>query len=72
MKKFKTIFSLFSIVILVLLSACSGVNNPASTGGGAKENTMYLGLVNAPVSFNPINSSDIAASWLEKFMFDTF
>ncbi|WP_312098927.1 ABC transporter substrate-binding protein [Niallia sp.] len=72
MKKFKTIFSMFSIVILLLLSACAGANNTASTGGGSKENTMYLGLVNAPVSFNPINSSDIAAAWLEKFMFDTF
>lgn len=72
MKKFKTIFSMFSIVILLLLSACAGANNTASTSGGSKENTMYLGLVNAPVSFNPINSSDIAAAWLEKFMFDTF
>ncbi|MCF2647360.1 ABC transporter substrate-binding protein [Niallia circulans] len=72
MKKFKIIFSMFSIVILLLLSACAGANNTASTGGGSKENTMYLGLVNAPVSFNPINSSDIAAAWLEKFMFDTF
>ncbi|MGN8843834.1 ABC transporter substrate-binding protein [Niallia sp. HCP3S3_B10] len=72
MKKFKTIFSMFSIVILLLLSACAGANNTASTSGSSKENTMYLGLVNAPVSFNPINSSDIAAAWLEKFMFDTF
>lgn len=63
---------MFSIVILLLLSACAGANNTASTSGGSKENTMYLGLVNAPVSFNPINSSDIAAAWLEKFMFDTF
>lgn len=67
----KKMLCLMSIAILLLLSACTGANT-SSSGGGSSDNTMYIGLVNAPVSFNPINSSDIAAAWLEKFMFDTF
>ncbi|MGG0736752.1 ABC transporter substrate-binding protein [Niallia taxi] len=69
---FRKGLGLFTIALLLLLTACSGVANTGTNSGGSKGNTMYIGLVNAPVSFNPINSSDIAASWLEKFMFDTF
>ncbi|TRZ36085.1 oligopeptide-binding protein AppA [Niallia circulans] len=69
---FRKGLGLFTIALLLLLTACSGVANTGTNSGGSKDNTMYIGLVNAPVSFNPINSSDIAASWLEKFMFDTF
>lgn len=72
MKVFRKGFGLFTIALLLLLSACSGATGTNSTSEGSSDNTMYIGLVNAPVSFNPINSSDIAASWLEKFMFDTF
>ncbi|MFT8319658.1 MAG: ABC transporter substrate-binding protein [Bacillus sp. (in: firmicutes)] len=71
MKVFRKVFSLAAILSLFLLAACTGATT-SSTGGSSKDNTMYIGLVNAPVSFNPINSSDIAAAWLEKFMFDTF
>ncbi|WP_445489936.1 ABC transporter substrate-binding protein [Niallia sp. 03133] len=71
MKAFRKVFSLLAIASLLLLAACTGAST-TSTSGGSKDNTMYIGLVNAPVSFNPINSSDIAAAWLEKFMFDTF
>ena len=69
---FRKGLGLIAIAVLLLLSACSGAANSGTNAGGSKDNTMYIGLVNAPVSFNPINSSDIAASWLEKFMFDTF
>ncbi|MGG4409135.1 ABC transporter substrate-binding protein [Niallia taxi] len=69
---FRKGLGLFTIALLLLLTACSGVANTGTNSGSFKGNTMYIGLVNAPVSFNPINSSDIAASWLEKFMFDTF
>lgn len=69
---FRKGLGLFTIALLLLLTACSGVANTGTNSGSSKGNTMYIGLVNAPVSFNPINSSDIAASWLEKFMFDTF
>jgi len=68
----KKVLSILTIAIMLLLSACSGANKTSSDGSKSSDNTMYIGLVNAPVSFNPINSSDIAAQWLEKFMFDTF
>ncbi|MGP7818329.1 ABC transporter substrate-binding protein [Niallia sp. 01092] len=71
MKAFRKAFSLVAILSLLLLAACTSPTT-TSTDGEKKDNTMYIGLVNAPVSFNPINSSDIAAQWLEKFMFDTF
>ncbi|MBP3040227.1 oligopeptide-binding protein AppA [Bacillaceae bacterium Marseille-Q3522] len=58
----------------ILLAACN--SNSGSTGGNSSEagdgGTMFVGLVNPPTSLNPINSGDVAAQFLEKFMFDTF
>ena len=31
-----------------------------------------MGMTNPPILFNPINSSDVASQFVEKFMFDTF
>jgi peptide/nickel transport system substrate-binding protein len=72
MKWIKPFISLLTIFSVVLLGACG--KSSSSVGGTSSSNakTMFLGLVNPPVSFNPINSSDLAAQVLEKFMFDTF
>ncbi|WP_141430547.1 ABC transporter substrate-binding protein [Bacillus sp. 03113] len=74
MSSFKKVFSLVAILSLLLLAACSGESKSTSSEGNKKASggSMFIGLVNPPVSFNTINSNDIAAQFLEMFMFDTF
>ncbi|XJZ27015.1 ABC transporter substrate-binding protein [Bacillota bacterium Lsc_1132] len=70
---FKKSMGVILIFSLLILAACSGGANKTTTGGTTSGNkTMYIGMVNPPAGFNPINSSDLAAQFLEKFMFDTF
>ena len=72
-KKFKKTAGLLMLTVLMLLAACSsggGSGEKASSASGNK--TMYLGMVNPPILFNPINSSDVASTFTEKFMFDSF
>lgn len=70
----KKAVGILMILSLLLLAACSGGGNKttSSTSGSTGNKTMYVGMVNPPASFNPINSSDIAAQFVEKIMFDTF
>ncbi|WP_141430548.1 ABC transporter substrate-binding protein [Bacillus sp. 03113] len=74
MNSLKRAVSLIAILSLFLLAACSGGSKSTTSedSGSKKGGTVFIGLVNAPVSFNTINSSDIAAQFLEKFMFETF
>lgn len=72
MKRLKQIFCLLIILSIILLSACNSKSVSSSPTGSSSSNTMFIGMVNPPVSFNPINSADIAAQFLEKFMFDPF
>ncbi|WP_078547384.1 ABC transporter substrate-binding protein [Litchfieldia alkalitelluris] len=79
MKKFKHAINLLVILSLLLLAACSGgdttsTDSPENSGDDAKASagTMFLGMVNPPTGFNPINSGDVAAVFLQKFMFDSF
>ncbi|MFS0553967.1 ABC transporter substrate-binding protein [Brevibacillus sp. 179-C9.3 HS] len=80
MKKLRKTLSAVVLSSLLLLAACGGGGNNATSGntstgnsggsGGAQ--TMFLGMVNPPILFNPINSSDVASQFAEKFMFDSF
>lgn len=65
----KKSFSLIMIVFLLLLAAC----NNATTGNTSdtSDKTLYIGMVNPPILFNPINSSDVASQYIEGFIFDT-
>ncbi|WP_141430836.1 ABC transporter substrate-binding protein [Bacillus sp. 03113] len=72
MKSFKKVIIFTVIMSLFLLAACNNDSEKDGSANGNKNNQMFIGLVNAPVSFNPINSSDSSAQFLEKFMFDTF
>lgn len=73
MKSIGKKFTIFvAMLCLVLLTACGGANKSKDAGTSSGNKTMYLGMVNPPASFNPINSSDIAAQFTEKFMFDAF
>ncbi|MFT8872076.1 MAG: ABC transporter substrate-binding protein [Sporolactobacillus sp.] len=58
---------------LVLLTACGGSSSSSSTAKTAKaKKTIYLGMVNPPASFNPINTADIGGQFAERVMFDAF
>jgi peptide/nickel transport system substrate-binding protein len=81
---FQKAFSIVAILSLLLLAACSGGSSspatnenpgssseqPASTTSG-DPSTMFIGLVNPPTGFNPINSGDVAAMFIQKFFQDT-
>lgn len=68
---FKNMYLLLASMFILLLTACTPQTSQ-TTNNQANSNTLYVGMVNAPVSFNTINSSDAAAVFLEKFMFDSF
>jgi peptide/nickel transport system substrate-binding protein len=71
----KRTVSLSAIVLTLALTACSGqskTSSTASNGQTSGSKTMYLGMVNPPINFSTINSSDIASGFIEKFMFDSF
>ncbi|HEY0472984.1 MAG TPA: ABC transporter substrate-binding protein [Kribbella sp.] len=52
--------------VLFAAAACSG-----GAGGTAAADTLYIGTVNPPASFNPINQSDVAGQWAVRFAMDT-
>lgn len=70
----KRTVSLTAIVLTLALSACSGKSSTTSSNAssGSANKTMYLGMVNPPINFSTISSPDIASSFIEKFMFDSF
>ena len=85
MKAVKKAAAVLAFSTLLLVTACGGNGSePGSTSegtstptanapaNGAKGDTIFLGMTNPPILFNPINSSDIASQFAEKFMFDTF
>ncbi|WP_442596473.1 ABC transporter substrate-binding protein [Neobacillus sp. D3-1R] len=74
-KSFKQVISFMAILSLLLLAACSGGASQTSSDGksaaGKSKDTLFLGMVNPPILFNPINSSDVASGFVEKFMFES-
>ncbi|PLS02465.1 ABC transporter substrate-binding protein [Neobacillus cucumis] len=70
----KRTVSLSAIVLTLALTACSGKSSTTSStaSSGTANKTMYLGMVNPPINFSTISSPDIASSFIEKFMFDSF
>jgi len=51
---------------MLAAAACSGASSGAATDG-----PLYIGTVNPPASFNPINQTDIAGQWAVRFAMDT-
>ncbi|GER75088.1 ABC transporter substrate-binding protein [Weizmannia acidilactici] len=68
-KLFKVLLSSLTVLVMVLLAAC-GSNS--TSGTKTAKDTIYMGMVNPPAGFNPINSGDIAAQFAERLMFDSF
>ncbi len=58
---------LAAIGLLLIPTACTG--NAGSGGGGG--DTLYVGTVNPPASFNPINQSDVGGQFAVRFAMDT-
>lgn len=88
MKMFKKTASVLAVTSVLMLAACGGGNTSTSapSGGGtagsttpapaaesgSKAGTLFLGMTNPPILLNPINSTDVASTFTEKFLFDTF
>ncbi|WP_031264085.1 ABC transporter substrate-binding protein [Sporolactobacillus laevolacticus] len=67
-RSIKTLLICLLSLTLLLLTACGNTDK----GSTSSTKTMSVGLVNAPTSFNPINTGDIAGQFIERFMFDSF
>jgi peptide/nickel transport system substrate-binding protein len=81
MKKVKIkILTIFSIALLLILSACSGAEDASSTpknkGKGNSPatlgDTIIVGVSNVVGSINPINVRDMAAMTISSILFDPF
>ncbi|QAA21755.1 ABC transporter substrate-binding protein [Sporolactobacillus terrae] len=58
------------VMSLLLLAACGG--GSSGTSGGKTKDTIYLGTVNPPGGFNPINTGDIGGQFAIRVMLDAF
>jgi peptide/nickel transport system substrate-binding protein len=72
------LLSVVAIFSLLLLAACSGAtetskkeNSDSKSNSKSDSNSMFIGLVNPPTGFNPINSGDVAAMFIQKYYQDT-
>lgn len=74
------------LALMLIFTACSGgekapeasttVNPPTGTEtsgsqSGTASDILYIGMTNAPASFNIINTTDIAGRWVQRFMYDS-
>nr|WP_300095519.1 ABC transporter substrate-binding protein [Sedimentibacter sp.] len=74
------------LALMFVFTACSGgekapetsttANPPAAneTSGNessASSDILYVGMTNAPASFNIINTTDIAGRWVQRYMYDS-
>lgn len=58
------------LTVLLLLVACSN-STTNGTANTSEEKNLFIGMVNPPIAFNTINSSDVASQYIEGFMFDS-
>ncbi|WP_075618726.1 ABC transporter substrate-binding protein [Paenisporosarcina indica] len=68
------VLCLMTILSLLILTACSGeATEKDNTGNEKKQDSksMFIGLVNPPTGFNPINAGDVAAMFIQKYFQDT-
>lgn len=72
MRKLTKITGMLFLATMIFLTGCSKDSGEKASTSGEKGKTMFLGMVNPPILFNPINSSDVASQFTEKFMFDSF
>lgn len=52
-----------------LVAGCGGAGKSSTSGG--KSDILYIGLTNAPDSFNPLFTPGAAGTWTMRYMYDT-
>jgi peptide/nickel transport system substrate-binding protein len=76
-RKIQKTLSMAAMSSLLFLAACNGASETTTkettkqTGTNSDPNSMFIGLVNPPTGFNPINSGDVAAMFIQKYFQDT-
>ncbi|WP_245237299.1 ABC transporter substrate-binding protein, partial [Paenibacillus ihuae] len=77
-KTYRSLLAASFCLLLLFVTACGSSesgNTPAaaedSTGSAGAEKAIYIGMVNPPVTLNPINLTDAASIFVSGFMFDT-
>lgn len=55
-------------VLLLATAACGGTKGAGSGGSGS--GTLFIGTINPPAGFNPINQSDVGGQWALSFELD--
>lgn len=65
----KYMLTSFLVLSIALLTACG---SSSSSGSGSASDTITMGMVNPPATFDPINAADIAGQFAGRLMFDTF
>ncbi|WP_400246658.1 ABC transporter substrate-binding protein [Niallia sp. JL1B1071] len=63
-----TLMLMLSVLLLLVACSNSTTNGTANT---SEEKNLFIGMVNPPIAFNTINSSDVASQYIEGFMFDS-
>ncbi|WP_017473808.1 ABC transporter substrate-binding protein [Amphibacillus jilinensis] len=70
-------------MVLFLVGCGGGDGNAEPAGGGSGEaaddivpegdedDTLYIGLTNAPAGFNPLNATDTVAQWILRMLYPT-
>ena len=76
----KSILALL-LTLMLVFTACSGgekapetpTADAPSTGSETESasDILYVGMTNAPASFNIVNAADIAGRWVQRFMYDS-
>ncbi|MEJ9230309.1 ABC transporter substrate-binding protein [Peribacillus butanolivorans] len=76
MKAYKYLINAIVILSLLLLVACSNEttkttdeNKNNSSAEKSNDKTLFIGVTNAPILLNPINTADTTSTWLVSFMF---
>ena len=73
------------LALMLIFTACSGgekapetnttvkstAGTETSNGKSATSDILYIGMTNAPASFNVVNTADIAGRWVQRFMYDS-
>lgn len=62
---------LLGVSLLLGAALIGGCGGGKSSDGGGKGNILYVGMSNAPDSFNPLFNPGTAATWTLRYMFDT-
>ena len=65
MKKIVKIGLMFSILLNILGNFSAGFVSAQES----ERDTLYIGATNTISGLNPLNSSDVVAQWVERFMY---